>query len=277
MPQKIDFKTWWNEKYFYADGHYRPLHNVYAKLHKAGADLDNVETFSNCLRYGDTVLASLLALATPARKYQRIKHNFPLTMRLGEALALETEVESLKKRRDEIINETLSKIVESMQEMRQRFEKSALLPAMEEFHLPDIFQSHFSRGRKPDLWGSFFLLAVTEHMKSVVGKPSYRLADELLRAVRRLHQARLPSLLYLKNSTTRLNGKCNAAVRISKLKKTHPNWAIVLRCINSRKSYFPDQPHESFLLRFVTLEFGRRGIQVAAKRPLLDDDARLKG
>ena len=45
MAEKIDFKSWWDKKYFNVSGHYALLYKTYKLLHKAGADLDYVEAF----------------------------------------------------------------------------------------------------------------------------------------------------------------------------------------------------------------------------------------
>jgi hypothetical protein len=206
MPQKIDFKNWWDEKYFYADGHHRPLYNVYLKLDKAGADLDHIEAFCNCLRLGDLFGDLLLSKRTKSKR---------------KSLAIESRAEKLNKA-----------IAEAIDGVEQRF-RSPLGAALNEFFLPHILHVCWSRGKKVDMWGSFFLLVVTEYMKSTRGKPRYRLVDDLLRSVRNLLQAQLglPG-----KSALSPDGRSRAAVRIEKLKR------------------------KSALFRFIALELSRRSL-----------------
>src|SRR5262249_36167646 len=159
------FKSWWDEKYFYADGNYRPLYTVYLKLHKAKADLDHIETLCNCLRLGELfgdLLLSERSLSRTKRKKKSSTSTPPLEeMKLDEALAMASKAESLNK----AIGEAFDKVPETVMEMRERF-RSPVGLAFNEFFLPHILHFCWSRGKKVDIWGSFFLLVVTEYMKS---------------------------------------------------------------------------------------------------------------
>jgi len=159
-------------------------------------------------------------------------------MKLGEALALESKVESLSKALAEVLDE----IEEATLELRRLGNGSPLLLALDEFFLPHLFHSCWSRGKKVDLWGSFFLLIVTEYMRSACDKPRHRLVDELLRAVRKQFRARLALPPRTHNHSISLDGRSRAAVRIAELKKAHPNWVGVVapinRCLDMNKNNF---------------------------------------
>ena len=107
--------------------------------------------------------------------------------------------------------------------MAQRFRLSPFMPALLEFHVPELIQHALSRsgGNKLDSWGSFFLLEVTEYMKQEFGQPRYGLADNLLRAYRTLTSFPLRPVQHR-------GSKSRALDRIGKLKQSHPLWMDAL-------------------------------------------------
>lgn len=79
------------------------------------------------------------------------------------------------------------------------------------------------KGRKPDPWGSFFLLAVTQHLREKSKKPHYLTAATLLEILRGLSTgARL-----IKQG--KYHKRKNADEKIRKLKKAHRKWASHLK------------------------------------------------
>jgi hypothetical protein len=139
-------------------------------------------------------------------------------LRLNESLKLEGDLENGWK----LLYEALKSGEEMIQKLSRRCQTSPLLPALLEFHLPQILQHQLAhRGSKNDSWGSFFLLAVTEYMKKELGRPYYRLADELLRAYRTLAASPV-------SPQKRSGGKARTIDRVKKLKIAHPNWEKVL-------------------------------------------------
>src|SRR5262249_1408818 len=223
MSKTKKFDQWWNEKYFHTTGSWGPLYQIYKTFHERGADLNRINVFCGCLLFGDR--ATFLARATKGpRKRNRQPSKDTAPLRLNEALALEAEIQTQMVEAKKALQETKQKF---MEEMRRVGGNSPLYPALEEFNIPDTLQ--FGKGRKGDDWGSFFLLAVTEHMKTACGKPCYRLADRLLRIVR-THSP----LYFPKNGNILSDGKCRAAIRIAQLKKLHPAWVSALNQIESK-------------------------------------------
>jgi hypothetical protein len=77
----------------------------------------------------------------------------------------------------------------------------------------------FKRGNRQDDWGSFFLLAITEHLREQgQNRPHYAEAYALLRAVR------IDAGIEKSRSATKLP-KNTAATRITNVKKAYPDWA----------------------------------------------------
>jgi hypothetical protein len=75
-------------------------------------------------------------------------------------------------------------------------------------------------GRKPDHWGSFFMLSLTEHLCSKKnGKPHYLV-------VRRL----LNNLRGQKNRSSHAD-RTSSQTRVSQLKQAHPDWPSHLQMV----------------------------------------------
>lgn len=146
MSQKTEFDEWWNNTYLHTTEHYAALYRVFFKLHEAEADLDTIERLCRYLRLGDLFVNLILSERTKGK---------------GKSLRLDLDDKEL---------------IEGLGE--------AFGVAFSEFLIPHLLHTCWSRGRKVDIWGSLFVLLVTEYMRSVRGKPRGRLADDLLRAVR---------------------------------------------------------------------------------------------
>jgi hypothetical protein len=222
----------------------------------------------------------MVALSRTKRKKQSntSKRTLPLQeMKLGEALSMAAAADSLLK----AALESLEEIDEIVTEMRKRFKGSVLFPALEEFLLPHIFRRYWSRGKKVDMWGAFFLLIVTEYMKTVCDRPKYRLADDLLRATRRVfNQAKLKRPPLTHNHDIDSDGRFRVAGRISKLKSEHPNWAAVVNPVirqlhkqgnkngkNSAAARMEDCSlnRQSVVFRLFASELSRRGLRIPAE------------
>ena len=162
----------------------------------------------------------------PKRRHERTRRDLPeiLDLCLSEVSALAEESERCQMS----ILVALSEADRALHELAQSFTHEPLMPALLEFCLLDLYR--FSKvGQKSDLWGSFFLLLVTEYLKMELKRAHYREADELLHAARRIFFGRQleESLSNHRPSkaSKKKRGKWTAAKRIEKLKKSHPNWS----------------------------------------------------
>jgi hypothetical protein len=279
MPEKPDFTSWWNDRIFQNTGPYARLRAVYAELTMAGADPNHIKTLCSSLELGD-LLSDLFFDMVARHRSQRPKkpHNSKRValgqMKLGDVLALVAEADSLRTATADVLEE----IDQTVTEMRERFKGWLVFPALEEFLLPHILRQYWSRGKKVDLWGTFFLLIVTEYLKGACGGPRYRMADKLLRANRRVfREAKLKRPRASYKPEVYSDGRCRVAGRICKLKSEHPNWAAVVDPIISRlngKSIKNGKNsldrrledcslnRQSSVFRLFASECGRRGITV---------------
>jgi hypothetical protein len=221
MSTATEFETWWNGKYLYNyDSRYQSLYKALKKLYDRGAPIHcihELDILGCCLILGDTWTTGI-DNSWPRRKRNHRSTSSPAPLHLNDSLNLQTKVEgALNGLRD---------AVDDIETMARRFQRSPLLAALLEFHVPQLVQHGLPRkGDKLDSWGSFFLLAVTEYMKQEFGqrKPHYRLADELLRAYRTIVPYRLK-----RRERERTGGKARAIDRIKKLKQSHPLWCDAL-------------------------------------------------
>lgn len=78
------------------------------------------------------------------------------------------------------------------------------------------------RGNQPDPWGSFFLLAITEHLREKCGNPHYLAVFRLLRTLR----GQPPG--------SRHANRLTATNRVSQLKKDYPKWQYHLQLIKKQ-------------------------------------------
>lgn len=217
--REVAFKTWWDHKYFSTDGRHKSVYRVYKELHQAGADLDDIDRLCRCFLYGESVSHQLKDVRFH-RKRTRLRTARTASLHLDEVL---TAVENYEKAWDSayVALEDLETVLRDSAQRSQ----SVFLPALLEFHLRSASQLCFANvGRKPDLWGSFFLLVVTEYMKQESGREHYREADELLRSWRG------PKPVKASGKPLRTGNKkrWTAAKRIEQLKRAYPDWQDVI-------------------------------------------------
>jgi hypothetical protein len=83
----------------------------------------------------------------------------------------------------------------------------------------------YNHGRRSDLWGTFFILAVSEHLTSKIKKPHYELCGKILAALR-----------------GGAGKAASAKVRVHKFKKAYPWWPQILQ--DALHDYDPPPPKE---------------------------------
>lgn len=91
-----------------------------------------------------------------------------------------------------------------------------ILEVLREYYPPVLPK----RGNKGDPWGSFFLLAVTEHMRENTKHPHFQVAIGLLRKVR--------------SQSGKSAHRETATARVQQLKKSHPNWKYHLTLVKKQ-------------------------------------------
>lgn len=217
MQDKQTFEQWWDENHFYTA---TPLYQIYRRLHVAGANLSFVDFLCHCLRLGDGLLTPVRqARAVWRAKLKRERSKEWAVLRRLGPLESKKELENLQADRPTLIAEQQEKF-RQLEKYLLRFRKLlGFSLILHEYGWSQLLQR---RGRNADTWGSFFLLALTEHLKTIGGKPRHHDADRLLRLAR---QSLRP------NSDAKVNGKSRAAVRIAELKANHPDWSSALKLL----------------------------------------------
>jgi hypothetical protein len=131
---------------------------------------------------------------------------------------------------------SLAKSTEKEQQETRRKDMDALSkrdPVEAIFREYLFSQPSYKEGRKGDLWGTFFLLAITEHLRKLKsGKPNYSLACKLLDLIRD------------KANERKEEGSSGdkAKWRIRNLKVSSPEWNRHLKILEKR--IFPrSKPH----------------------------------
>jgi len=227
---KKDFQLWWNERYFYtADSVFGPLYRIYERLFKAGADLDYIEGLCLLLIGGDDDIKfaiedvskdmppRLRSLGHPSGLSKRIKEYTEQAMKkLGITLD-----QNARKDMERGIRRTFKERINRQrqeEDFKRRsesvFRKNPVGGILFEYTSGPL---RYSTGRRSDDMGSFFLLALSEHLRKRGGQPRYSLAAKLLQAIRN-DQAHISRL--------------DAMVRVDKLKKSHPNWKLHVKALN---------------------------------------------
>lgn len=232
-----DFQTWWNAKYF--DTNY-PYYNIYQALHKAKADLDYIEYLRVALQQGDHLIElALQGFKGGLKKSKRTTkksippnwRNLPLTSLIGEEAMEEWYRQG--KEREEAMRWSMAALdyfIRKEEFLRKKREQidAGLKLLMEK---SPVFKKIFMEcdegpkgGRKSDRRGSFFLLAVSEHLREKRGKPQYRMAARLLKTIRGQHFA------------SGYQDRTNAKTKVHKLKKTYPDWESYLKIVKRQFS-----------------------------------------
>jgi hypothetical protein len=234
LLSQTDFDIWWNDTHFRTIGPLGVIHRLLEKLYKRGATLrqiQEIDTLGKCLIMGDIWATEIdNSLIRRKRSHHAARSFAPLcpdeAFLKAEIEELKVEIERLKAEIEgyrKLLIHAVETEEKGLQEIAQRFQRTPLIPALLEFHVPDVIQHTLSRrGSKLDSWGSFFLLAVTEYMKQELGRPHYSVAYDLLRAYRGLGRGR-----QFKRSEY-AKGKSKTIDRIKKLKRAHPLWADAL-------------------------------------------------
>lgn len=300
--KKTPNANWWASKYFYTDGKHKPLYCIYGELEGHGFNLDDIDMLCQILTLGDSITTSELngsRTRPKTRRHVRTRHALPplSDIHLSEVKALADEAEQGRKS----LFVTLSYVDKKLHELAQHKTLDELaplpvIPALLEFNLLD--RCRFSKvGQKSDLWGSFFLLLVTEYFKNEsdhVGAMAhgtaiqhYREAGELLRACRILH-GRLEEESPFKHrriktgskkpGSSKKRRKWTVAKRIENLKKSHPDWSdavvpilLQLQLIRNGESHRYRANTRRFVERWISerrltkkflRELERRGLQL---------------
>lgn len=218
---KKDFQTRWNERYFRTD---HPLYSIYKDLCNAGADFDYIEFLCLQLCVGDHVITqererlrqekqsggtekselSLSSLPPASLSLPPVPGRIPLEfvtqmfkLRPEDLLQyLDSAPEWYKEDIDypklrTLVEEKIAERTGLKANLHKKHEET-LKHFRKESPLVGIFMDYAPhpgdwKTKPPDTWGSFLLLAVTEHLhkKSRSKRPPlYLLAARLLRAAR---------------------------------------------------------------------------------------------
>lgn len=248
-----DFDEWWHKAYFRTD---HPLYGIYKRLHKAGADLEYVDSLTRILRVGDqnalyitkdlkeNLPSSLLHLGHPSAIAKRVNKGISefaakkwVTLKEAERKELERYVQINAKKTIAKKRENQRKALR--QTVDQVFQKNPIGGILFEYSSWPLL---YETGRRSDDLGSFFLLAVSEHLRERTGKPHFLLAGNVLRAVRGKREDG--------NKTSRLQ----AMVRVDKLKKSGHDWKRHVNILReSYQSFKSGKPWPKFIASLETL------------------------
>jgi uncharacterized ParB-like nuclease family protein len=231
----VDFDAWWRQAYFRTD---HPYYGIYKKLHKAGADLEYIDGLTRILRVSDEECQNLTAELKDTegkrdsthpmairkwvkRRIQEYTRKNRIRLTGAKRSELEKEMEALVAKQTKPHTE---KIKTSLLQNANRISRTNPIQSL-------VFEyggapSYYATGRRPDDIGSFFLLAISEHMRKRRKKPQFLLAANLLRTVRR------------QQSNWTKSSRMQAMVRVAKFKKSAQNWKKHLRmCQESYRDF----------------------------------------
>ena len=248
-----DFDAWWHNAYFRTD---HPLHGIYGRLFKAGADLDYVDGLTRILRVGDqdslyfrndletNLPDKLRHLAHPSAIAKLVKVGIrEFAAKKGVSLT-EAEYKDLER----YVHPKVQKRVAKHQQETTKANKETVQKILKTNPIGAILYEYSSAplvyrtGRRSDDLGSFFMLAVSENLRERTGRPHFSLAGNLLRAARSEREA--------SNRTSRLQ----AMIRVDKLKRSSHDWKrhlIVLQ--ESYRSFKSGKPWPKFIASLETL------------------------
>jgi hypothetical protein len=233
------FQSWWNEHYFHTDHPdepaYKRLYGIYKQLHSLEADLDYIEHLNGLLIEAD-FLSKLMAyedeadnqeggaLGHPSKLSKRVKQEVSDAV---EKFALDLDDSSRKRLEEKVMKAAKARLAEKLNKQKgdyarkviSEFGTNPIKRVLLECFSADIF---YETGRRTDDIGSFFLLAVSQHIRESTKKPRYLLASRLL-CVWRDNE---------KSSVARA-ARLNAMVRVDKLKKAHPSFGEQLQALKT--------------------------------------------
>lgn len=243
-----DFQTWWNEHFFETT---LPYYRTYRGLNDKGADLDYIRFLHERLEAEDLIYRDLqeqLSYAKKARRREALKEHLSKIPEWIFQGFFEGYLETAKQKNpsdpiffpthprfSERINELNQKALKSVPLILQKAterEKEKSIKRQEQLksraRRVGIFLEYlpspeaYKTGGRQDRRGSFFLLAVTEHLHRKRG--CYLLVVRLLKAIRGQRFA------------SAYQDRTNAKARVQNLKKIYPRrWKSHLRA--ERKFY----------------------------------------
>jgi len=250
---KEDFDVWWHQTYFRTDHPYRA---IYKKLYEAGADLEYIDGLTRILRVVDQntldlktelktlIPAHLRSLTHPPALKKRIEKMVRDYAKRKRLTFKQTDLNEIKKDVEaRLRQEILARLEVDKNRYLERAKNVARTNPMGSILFlyggtPFLYQT----GRRSDNRGSFFLLAVTEHLRNKSGKPRFLLAVNLLRAVRGQKSIWSKSL------------RLQAMVRVNKFTTSGHDWKRHLKLVQeSYESFRSGNPTPRFIATEQTL------------------------
>lgn len=228
MPQDSDFKAWLKEHWSR-----RPdLHLTLKRFHQRGADLGYVSFVCQFFLSGDWVRREagfnrrrgLLSVSLPAPRTPRNLNRLDLSdvLRMANRKTFARRLDLTQVEKFLVLREQVADGANSLLDsIGAECDANRLFLLFVQFSFPREFFN--ARGEPHDRWGSFFLLAIRDYLRTL--RPykttdNERLAYELFRKLR--GDARhIPE------------PKHDVLMRIKRLKDAHPNWRAALDVLTS--------------------------------------------
>lgn len=260
---KQDFQTWWDERYFYNS---HPLYKSYKRLSDLGSDFVYVDFLCSTLLFGDEFAQRIWRKGKSNRnEFAPFHEPVMAAIKLTAAGVVFLTIKLLQERKlldfsldpdkiishDEIMEMTTASHQNWVLRMAKRIEEDEdkkLEPGWRVVDrtpvlkllvtlLPKINVSIARKGRRADPCGSFFLLALTEHLRERSRKPHWLEAQRLLRKLRRSQSK--PGILE----------RQTAMVRVAKFKREYskpsselfPSWKDLLTLLNEQFQLWTNQ------------------------------------
>ncbi len=252
----VVFQAWWNDRGFYSE---HPLYLPFRKLHGFGADLDYVEFLcSLMLRFDDFFLIQAgkptVDRQAKSRKAYLNRHGGELAVllahfgrnlieftceRIAELYLRDNDpkqllsiadckaiqgraLERMTNRMMDDFETQRQKIVARRRSLIERLQAEAQTSPLMKLLLQYSPREYPKRGNQADPWGTFFLLALTEHLREMSGgHPHHEEAMALLKKVRGL---------YGKGSRHKV-ARSSVAERVRKFKAHYPDWQQDLKIL----------------------------------------------
>lgn len=245
-----DFLAWWNERYFHTS---HPLYQNYKSLSDLDGDFVYIDFLCSTLLFGDGFAQSIPKKSKKSRRtftpfHEPVMAAIKLTAEgvifstialLQEKKLLDSSIDPDQiishEERVEMAMAALREWVPAMYQLIREKEDKTLEPGWRLVEqtpvlkllvtlLPRINISIARRSRRPDPWGGFFLLALTEHMRERTARPYYLDAQRLLRKLRH------------SQTKSAIQDRQTATVRVAKFKReysvpgseTFPPWQDLL-------------------------------------------------
>ncbi|MCH8055538.1 MAG: hypothetical protein IH857_05225 [Deltaproteobacteria bacterium] len=236
MKEK-DFQTWWNNHYF-ATTH--PAYRVTKSLNGMGADIIYLVRWCCHFAIMDCSQKKL------AKDVKKGINPFKLIVQFDSSIpvwAKEFVNEKVKKLSTDLkqvywhvyLDFSRRKLEESYERSFKKYGRARYLRSLRKLQkelsrdlsLFEPLTKYISRvktsspGKKEDIWGSLFLLVVSEHLRESNGRPNYLLAAKLLKLIRgQPREKDVPE-------------RMAATTRVERLKNSKPSWKSDLIHIHS--------------------------------------------